>query len=677
MRVLWISDSPDTPSGFGNVTRFVCEGLAKRGHSVSILGWQTLEAHDWNRCKVYPAAGTLGSGSFFPFLVRHRPEIVIALGDVWWLPYFSAPHVRRQMELTDTPWALYFPIDGDTAEGCLPASWVDLLREVDIPIAMSQYGQRTVQQCGLTCHYIPHGVDLDVFCPPPDREEAKGRIGYAGKFLVLSDSRNQPRKMLPRLLDVFAKFAVNRPDALLHLHTDPNDEFVKSGVYSYDIQADLRHLGIESKVRFTPGMKMKRGGGVALDELASYYRAADVHLLASSGEGFGLPTLQASAAGAVPMAGAYSASLELVEGHGASIEIAKWSENEFGIRRGIIDVDDAVKKLTAFYYDRALLNQCSANARQFALSYAWNKIVDQWDALLRSVGSRARRIVRSTQAHPLVGKLMSEIAPPGTGASVKVNVVERQFGRLESAILADTQGRLSDVRIPAVQEPCQVAKLRVLRSPAHIGVAPGDCGIFLDLKSIFPILTGWVPGVAGAEPTADESLTVVRLQCSEEARYKVAQSILLLNVSGEFSEATLIDAALYGVPCIGTPQSGAQQALWPELTAEDPADALRLARMLFTNAVQLRRQAALGRANCQRCYGPSEEDAAIWLRRLHAAGSHAPEAMKGSAHGDADVHGDVQRGVLAAAFPGRTAPGAGIRGLHFDGDANRTDRCAR
>jgi glycosyltransferase involved in cell wall biosynthesis len=677
MRVLWISDSPDTPSGFGNVTRFVCEGLAKRGHGVSILGWQTLEAHDWNGCKVYPATGMLGSRSFFPFLVRHRPEVVIALGDVWWLPYFSAPHVRRQMELTDTPWALYFPIDGDNAECRLPTGWVELLRDVDIPIAMSQYGQRIVKDCGLTCHYIPHGVDLDVFCPPADREEAKARIGYGGKFVVLSDSRNQPRKMLPRLLDIFAKFAAGRPDALLHLHTDPADEFSRTGLYSYDIQADIRFLGIESKVRFTPGLRMKRGGGVSLADLATYYQAADIHLLASSGEGFGLPTLQAAAAGAVPMAGAYSASLELVDGHGASIDIAEWSENEFGIRRCLIDVDDAVRKLAAFYDNRTLLHERSASSRQFALSYGWNKIVDQWDTLLRSVSSRQRRIVKVTQAHPLGDKLMSEIGLQGSGGSVKINVVERQFGRLESGILADAKGHLSDVRIPTVQEACQVAKLRVLRTPAYIGVAPGDRDIFFDLKSIFPILTGWVPADSEPETTADESLSVVRLQCSEEARYKVAQSILLVNVRGKFSEATLIDAALYGVPCIGTPQSEAQQALWPELTAEDPVDALRLARMLFTNAVQLRRQAAQGRANCQRCYGPNEEDAASWLRRLHAAASPAPAATKEPAHGDADVYGGVQRGVLAATFPGRTAPGAGIRGLHFDGNANRIDRCAR
>src|SRR5205823_15044155 len=115
MHLLWISDSPETPSGFGNVTRFVCEGLARRGHRVSILGWQTRTQGVWNGCEVFPIGlDPLGSDALYRLLVRLRPELVMALGDVWWLPFLSAPHLRRQMEMTDTPWLLYFPIDGDT-----------------------------------------------------------------------------------------------------------------------------------------------------------------------------------------------------------------------------------------------------------------------------------------------------------------------------------------------------------------------------------------------------------------------------------------------------------------------------------------------------------------------------------------------------------------------------------
>src|SRR5262249_14131908 len=285
------------------------------------------------------------------------------------------------------------------------------------------------------------------------RAQAKARVGAAGKFVILSDSRNQPRKLLPRLLDVFARFAADRPDALLHLHTDPDDEFTRSGFYSYDVRGDLRHLGIESQVRFSTGFSLKQGGGLPLSELASYYQAADVHLLASAGEGFGLPTLQAAAAGAVPMAGAYSASRELVEGHGEAIAIQEWSHTEFGIRRGLIDIDDAVERLERYYQNRDLLQARSAQSRQFALSYGWEEIVDRWDRLLKSIAD-SRRCGGMLHARPRAAeKVVEQEISNVAGASIRVKMVARQSGKLEAAIVADARRHNPDISIPAAPPP--------------------------------------------------------------------------------------------------------------------------------------------------------------------------------------------------------------------------------
>jgi glycosyltransferase involved in cell wall biosynthesis len=618
MHVLWVSDSPDTPSGFGNVTRYVCEGLAKRGHQVTILGWQTRELGQWNGCNVYPTqSGRLGGEALFPLLIRMRPDIVIALADVWWLPYFGAPHVRRQMELTNAPWCLYFPVDGDSGDDRLPQSWIEMLSQVDIPVAMSRYGQRVARQCGIPCECIPHGVDLSTFTPPEDREAAKARFGYQGKFVVLSDSRNQPRKMLPRLLDVFARFAADKPDALLHLHTDADDEFTRSVLNSYDIREDIRHLGLEAKVRFTPGFVMKHDGGLPLEDLAAYYQAADVHLLASSGEGFGLPTLQAAAAGAVPMASAYSASQELTEGHGEALPIADWTQTEFGIRRALIDVEHSAAVLTRYYDDREMLRERSLRSRQFAESYSWPLVLDQWDALLRSV-SASRHSVRATRTRiqPLE-TIAPRIAPKGSGISVSVKVVDREYGRLEASIAADARGRASDVRIPAAPPSCEVATVRVPRRSGYVGMSARESALFHQLRTIFPILHGWLLGKQGPATVELEGVDPLVRRSTEDARYDLAQSVLLLNLAGELPDQILIDAALYGVPCIGS-SSLTQKLLWPTLVADGHRDALVIARRVLTNAAQLRRLAAEARALCIRLYAPSEEESAQSLRRLHA-----------------------------------------------------------
>src|SRR5262245_7488225 len=168
MKVLWMSDSPTAPSGFGNVTRFICAGLAELGHSISILGWQTRSGPQrWCGCTVYPVKlDGFGADVLLGYLQRIQPDIFVTLADVWWLTYVSNPLIANFMRIARIPWALYYPIDGDLGDGRLPASWVRVLETVDLPIAMSQYGRDVTRANGVDCACIPHGVDATLFTPP-------------------------------------------------------------------------------------------------------------------------------------------------------------------------------------------------------------------------------------------------------------------------------------------------------------------------------------------------------------------------------------------------------------------------------------------------------------------------------------------------------------------------------
>ncbi len=128
-----------------------------------------------------------------------------------------------------------------------------------------------------------------MFQPPADKETAKRSLGYEGKFVVLSDARNQLRKMLPRTLEIFRRFALDKDDVILHLHCDPDDMYAHTPECHYDLRSDIAFLNLTEKVRLTKDMSSLKG--ISLEQLAQIYQAADVHLLASWGEGFGLPTL--------------------------------------------------------------------------------------------------------------------------------------------------------------------------------------------------------------------------------------------------------------------------------------------------------------------------------------------------------------------------------------------------
>ena len=304
-----------------------------------------------------------------------------------------------------------------------------------------------------------------------------------------------------------------------------------------------------------------------------------MHLSASSGEGFGLPTLQAAAAGAVPLAGAYSASLELVEGHGEAIAIRDWSETEFGIRRALIDVDDAAAQLVRLHDDRGLLRRRSLQSHEFAQAYDWDRVVSSWDDLLGSLGHRRRGPAAPEVVH-------EERMPALGGTSITVRRVERRFGHLEAAIMADARTRSSDVRLPVVPHACRVAGVLVPRRFGRVCVAPGSELAFLALRRIFPALAGWSPSEA-----ADDDL----------ARYELAESILCLDLDGRLPASLLDEAALYGVPCA----DGLEQARG---LLTDPALA---ARSVARGDRRPRRAAARGLAGPREA-GPGRGAARAW-----------------------------------------------------------------
>lgn len=130
---------------------------------------------------------------------------------------------------------------------------------------------------------IPCGLDLELFAP---RDRAAARVLFGVPFdrpLLVWVGRLEPLKGVDILIDAFAQ--LQRRDALLWLVG--GDE--EAQAYRAELEAQARARGVADRVRFV--------GPLPHDELPWLYSAADVCVVPSYYESFGLVAVEAMACG--------------------------------------------------------------------------------------------------------------------------------------------------------------------------------------------------------------------------------------------------------------------------------------------------------------------------------------------------------------------------------------------
>ncbi len=130
---------------------------------------------------------------------------------------------------------------------------------------------------------IPCGVDTNLF-RPLDMEECKKRIDLQNKRVILFVGRIEPLKGLDLLLQAVAQVE-NQENLRLVIVGGRKENYEEIS----RLQVLAETLGIESITQFK--------GAVPQDQLPIYYNAADICLLPSYYESFGLVALEAQACG--------------------------------------------------------------------------------------------------------------------------------------------------------------------------------------------------------------------------------------------------------------------------------------------------------------------------------------------------------------------------------------------
>lgn len=232
---------------------------------------------------------------------------------------------------------------------------------------------------------VPPGVDLERFSPIP-LEEARQQIGVpAEDGMILFVGRIEPLKGVDTLLRAITILRAGCSEEspclyLVIIGGDPDDPAHENAEMERLKQMRIE-LGIEDVVTFL--------GAKDQDSLQYYYSAAEVVVMPSHYESFGMVALEAMACGTPVIASEVGGLAFLVQ------------DGETGYHVEDQNATELAGKLSLLLEDPDLRGRMSRQAVTYSQAFAWQKIADQLLAAFEPLvtnGSSARKDENNDQS---------------------------------------------------------------------------------------------------------------------------------------------------------------------------------------------------------------------------------------------------------------------------------------
>ena len=388
MKILTMSDNPNIPTGMGRVHREIALGLQKMGHEVTSLGWFTplwldnkLPIKMHRTSKQYYGQDILDS-----VIMEDKPDLVITIGDMWMVRYITNAKICKSRMLFQ--WLGYIPIDGSAYDQGIPSGWISVIKNMDYKVAYTEFGKKTIlksiPELKDELKVIPHGVDTKIYQSIP-QEQIKGikkNLGVDGKFIFLVVARNQPRKNIPEIMKAFKKFKAKykAEDCLLWLHMnfgDPMGNDIDELMNIYRMNKDI--VFFEQVAHHQDYLQT-----MTEPDLNKLYNICDC-LVLISGEGFGLPILEAMACKKPVIGFNHSANRELVEGRGYVVDIGYKVTGRYSTERPYPDKDSLVEGFRKMYKDKQYRDKCAGKGYEFATKLTWENALGKWKEVIDKI----------------------------------------------------------------------------------------------------------------------------------------------------------------------------------------------------------------------------------------------------------------------------------------------------
>jgi glycosyltransferase involved in cell wall biosynthesis len=180
-----------------------------------------------------------------------------------------------------------------------------LVKKIDFFISVSEFTkQKFLAWSRIPArkgYLLPNCVEISNFGPGPKKPSLLSRYALGGKKVLMTLGRlvsAERYKGFDEVMEVLPILAKEYPNIAYLIVGDGND--------SKRLKAKARELEVTDRVIFT--------GFISEEEKADHYRLADVYVMPSKGEGFGIVFLEAIACGIPVVASSQDGSQEALRG---------------------------------------------------------------------------------------------------------------------------------------------------------------------------------------------------------------------------------------------------------------------------------------------------------------------------------------------------------------------------
>jgi len=362
-----------------------------------------------------------GSVVFDDVCLEFKPDIVLTIRDEWMDNFIHSSPYRKNFK-----WYWMLTIDGIPQRNI----WLDSYKRCDGCLTYSQWAMEVMQKDALEgtnmITVASPGADIDMFCPPENKDEHKARMGIDPNCIIVGMvSRNQKRKLFYDLIEAFSQWVykakskghsdlVNK--TFLYLHTSYPD-------VGYDIGRAITEFKVGNKVLLTymcqncgavypsfftgeqaPCRRCKKKTAhppnantpVSREVLANIMKCFDLGVQYTICEGWSMTVTEENACGVPVMATDYSAIKDHMKNPANTpIKVGRFHYEaiiETEQKRAFPDNDDFVNKMDKFLkLTKEQRSKLSEQARQYILEpinvfgqaeklprYSWDRTAAIW-----------------------------------------------------------------------------------------------------------------------------------------------------------------------------------------------------------------------------------------------------------------------------------------------------------